>query len=112
MARWKRRDSSATAPARYASVGLRVVVTAIEFLFDLLQRHVANIFAFHHENGVFADIVGVVANALESAHGKDGIQHTANAARVFHHLSDELAHDGFHFLVDFRIFMRHRQRGA
>ncbi len=51
---------------------------------------------------VLADVLGVVADALERARHPQHVERAADRARVFHHERDALALDGLVLLVDTR----------
>src|ERR1700676_1718293 len=57
---------------------------------DVIERGVADVLAVHHVDDVLADVLGVIANALERAHHPHDIQRTTDGARVFHHEGDAL----------------------
>ena len=82
----------------------------IDLLGDVLERGVANILAVHHVDHVLADVLGVIADALEGAHDPHDLERAADGARVFHHEGDALALNGLVFLVDHLVFLRRPQR--
>src|SRR5579883_1042269 len=69
----------------------------------------ADVFAIHHIDDVLADVLRVIADALQRAHDPHYIQRTANGAWVFHHEGDALALDGLVLLIDQAILARDAQ---
>src|SRR5882762_519234 len=77
---------------------------------DVIERGVADVLAVHHVDDVLADVLGVIADALERAHHPHDIQRTTDSARVFHHEGDALTLDGLVFLVHHPVLPCHPQR--
>ena len=69
----------------------------------------AHILAFHQIDHLFADIAGMVADALQGAQGPDDIQHPGDRAWIFHHEGDQRAHGAGVFHIHFIIFGGHGQ---
>src|SRR5688572_10392699 len=72
----------------------------------ILQTGVAHVLAMHHEDYVFADILGVIADALQRTHDPHHVEGSPDIAWVFHHEGDALAMDGFVFRVHHAITAR------
>ena len=70
----------------------------------------AHILAFHQIDHLFADIAGMVADALQGAQGPDDVEHPGNGPRIFHHEGDQRAHGAAVFQIHFFIFGGHGQR--
>src|SRR5215469_7116107 len=85
--------------------------TGAQLALDVIEGGVADVLAVHHVDDVLADVLGVIADALERAHHPHDIQRAANGARVFHHESDALTLDRFVLLVHQTVLARDAQRG-
>jgi hypothetical protein len=74
-----------------------------DFLLDGLERGMPDILAVHHVDHVLADVLRVIADALERAHHPHDIERAADLPRIFHHERDALAVDRLVFVVDMTI---------
>ena len=81
-------------------------VRSVDLLGDILERGVANVLAVHHVDHVFADVLGVIADALQRAHDPHDLEGAADGARILHHERDALALDGLVFLVHHLVLLR------
>ena len=63
-----------------------------------------------HIDDVFADILGMITNALQRTHHPHNIQRAPNRARILHHERYALAMDGFVFFIDNAILFRCLER--
>jgi hypothetical protein len=61
---------------------------------------VADVLAVHHVDHVLADILGMIADALQRAHDPHDIERAPDGARILHHEGDALALDRLVFLID------------
>src|SRR5690606_5752702 len=84
---------------------------AAEVALDVFEAGMAHVLAVDHVDHVFADVLGMVAHALQRAHDPHDFQRAADAARIFHHEGNPLPLDGFVFLVDGEIAARHAHGG-
>ena len=64
----------------------------------------------NHVDHVFANVLRVVADALERASDPQHIQRPANGARIFHHERDALALESFVLFIHQAIFFRDGDR--
>jgi len=71
---------------------------------------VADVLAVDHVDDVLADVLGVIADALEGAHHPHDIERPTNGPRVLHHEGDALPLDGLVLLVDQAVLAGHPQR--
>src|SRR5258707_6556064 len=71
-----------------------------ELTLDVVQRRMTNVLSVDHIDDVFADVLGVVAYALERTYHPHHIQRAPNGAGVFHHEGDGLALNGLVLFVD------------
>src|SRR6188768_1018137 len=78
--------------------------------FHVFELGMAYVFAVHHVDHVFADVLGVIADALERTHDPHDVERAPDAARIFHHEGDALALDGFVFFVYHAILACDPQR--
>ena len=58
-----------------------------------------DISALNHINHIFRHVLGVIANALNCFGYKQDFKGSRDFARIFHHESDELTHDGTEFFI-------------
>ena len=63
--------------------------------FYVFHGQMADVLAVNHVDHVLANVLRMVADALERASNPQHIQRPANGARIFHHERDALALDGF-----------------
>src|SRR5688572_13653064 len=91
----KRRRSEYTREARFS---LSAGGAAAQVALDVLELGVAHVLAVHHVDHVLADVLGMVADALQRAHDPHDVESTADAARILHHERDALTLDGLVFL--------------
>src|SRR5262249_40734490 len=71
---------------------------------------VANILAPRHVDDVLADVLGMVANALERTHDPQEIQRATDRSRVFHHEGDALSLNRLELLVEEVVPLGHGDR--
>ena len=83
----------------------------MQFGFDVFDAQVPHVFAVHHVDDVFANVLRVITDALERAHHPHDVDRASDRARVFHHEGDRLALDRFVLFVDEAVFARDVQRG-
>ena len=60
----------------------------------------------HHVDYIFAQVLGVIADTLQSARNQQRVERTADGARVFHHEGDALALYRLIFFVYRAILLR------
>src|ERR1700733_2843408 len=83
---------------------------AAQLALDVIERGVADVLAVHHVDDVLADVLGVIADALERAHHPHDIERAADGARVLHHEGDALPLDRLVLLVHQAVLARDTQR--
>src|SRR6516165_9731757 len=86
------------------------VDAATQLPFDVIERGVADVLAVDHVDDVFADVLGVIADALERTHYPHDIERPADGARVLHHEGDALTLDGLVLFVDQPVLAGDPQR--
>src|ERR1700730_8573916 len=86
-------------------------VRSVDLLGDVLERGVADVLAVNHIDHVLADILGVIADALQRAHDPHDLERAPNRARVLHHEGDALAVNRVIFFVHHLVFPRGLERG-
>ena len=69
-----------------------------------------HVFAFDEVNDELGNVLGMVANALDSLGQEQQIQAGRDRAGVFHHVGDELAHKAIELLVDKVVLLEDGQR--
>lgn len=79
------------------------IFTCQQFI-QLIAAHMAEVLSLHGAEDVFADIPAVVTDMFDGTCAEQRGQHAWNGTWVFHHISHQLAHDAFIFLVSFLIF--------
>src|SRR6185312_11864613 len=72
----------------------------LQLALHVIQRGVAHVLAVDHVDDVLANVLGMVADALERTHHPQDVERAADRAWVFHHERDALALDRLVFLVD------------
>src|SRR5258708_9312626 len=77
-------DHSRHAPSSPA----RERVRTVDLLGDILERSVANVLAVHHVDHVFADILGMIADTLPSAHDPHDFEGPPYAPGILTHELD------------------------
>src|SRR6201993_2298490 len=96
---WSPAAARALAAAKEAGSGRagrrggRCVGAAAQLAFDVIQGGVADVLAVDHVDDVLADVLGVIADALERTHHPHHIQRATDGARVLHHEGDALTLD-------------------
>src|ERR1700676_1619119 len=86
-------------------------VRGVDLPGDVLERGVANVLAVNHINHVLADILGMIADALQRAHDPHDLERAPNRARVLHHEGDALTVDRLVLFVHHLVFPRSLERG-
>src|SRR5215472_11022049 len=84
--------------------------TGAQLALDVIERGMADILAMDHVDDVLADVLGVIADALERTHHPHDIERPADGARVLHHEGDALALDRLVLLVHQAILPGDAQR--
>ena len=107
-------DSIATTGSLLPGSGCLVLTflcgARLQMLLHLVDRQVADVLAVDHVDDVLADVLGVVADALQRPRHPQHVERAADRARIFHHERDALALDRFVLLVDQPILLRDRHR--
>src|ERR1700680_1542513 len=85
-------------------------VRSVDLLGDVLERGVADVLAVNHIDHVLADILGVIADALQRAHDPHDFERAPNGARVLHHEGDALTVNRLILLVHHLVFPRGLER--
>src|ERR1700692_3759686 len=93
------------------SSAARRCVRGVDLLCDVLERGVANVLAVNHIDHVLADILGMIADALQRAHDPHDLERTPNRARVLHHEGDALTVNRLVLFVHHLVFLRSLERG-
>src|SRR3984957_1889829 len=81
-------------------------VRSVDLLGDVLERGVPNVLAVNHIDHVLADILSVIADALQRAHDPHDFERAPNGARVLHHEGDALTVNRLILLVHHLVFPR------
>src|SRR5882672_11080943 len=85
-------------------------VRSVDWLGHVLERGVADVLAMNHVDHVLADILGVIADALQGAHDPHDFERAPNGARVLHHEGDALTVNRLILLVHHLVFARGLER--
>src|SRR6185437_10489732 len=107
----RRRPAREDSPGAWSSAahdGVRRIdgVRGVDLLGDVLERGVPDVLAVHHVDHVLADVLGMIADALQGAHDPHDLERAPDGARVFHHEGDALALNRLIFLVHHLVFLR------
>src|SRR3990172_8487725 len=84
--------------------------SALGLALQILEPGMAHVGALDDVNHVFGHVLGMIADALDRLGDPHDLQRAGDGARILHHESDELAHDGAEFVVDRDVLAHHLRR--
>jgi len=83
---------------------------AAKLALDMIERGMAHILAVHHVDHVLADVLGMIADTLQSAHDPHDFEGPSYGAGVLHHERDALTVDRFVLFVHHPVFLSRSHR--